>query len=150
LDTFQWFDQNARIFCDVPLPNLIADLLIGLYGYPYHNNTKKLLRVAYKAKKTVMFTDAFVLDQARYVYDLLPTLPFFETKFSIQHQLALRVCMDAIHRHARFGCPDLFWGCALASMGEEGFTYWSPPKRENIGCPPIEDDSPTFESDCPF
>jgi hypothetical protein len=86
-----------------------------------------------------MFTDTFVLDQARYLYDLLPTLPFFEESFPVPEQLVLRVCMDAIRRHAHFGCADLFQGSDLAAAGEEGFTYWSPCRRESIGCPEFED-----------
>ena len=66
LETFEWFDQRERIFCDVPLPNLTTDLLLGLYGFPYHVNAGKIDRFAYKAKETIMFTDLLVFDQARY------------------------------------------------------------------------------------
>ena len=133
LGKFEWFDQRARVFCDIPLPNLITDLLLGLYGFPYHANTKKIQRYAYKAKETVMFTDVLVFDQARYVYGLLPTLPLFETDFSIPRQLVLRVCIDAIHRHCHYGCDDVFWGSALASIGEEGFSHWLPTARQVVG-----------------
>lgn len=153
LENFKWFDDGKRLFCDVPLPNLLTDLLTGLYGYPYHANSRKQLRVAYQGRETVMFTDAFVLDQARYLYDLLPTLPFFSETFSIPQQLVLRVCMDAISRHSHYGCDDLFYGCALAASGEEGFQHWSPPARETIGpnCPQIEeDDSPPQTGEAPF
>ena len=138
LQTFKWFDHGQRIFCYEPPPHLIADLLVGLYGYPYHTNTRKLDRIAYKAKDTVMFTDVFVLDQARYLYDLLPTLPFFEETFPIAEQLVLRVCMDVVRRHAHFGCPDLFYMADLAPTGEDGFTYSEPPHRDSIGCPALE------------
>ncbi len=141
LQTFKWFDHGKRIFCYDPLPHLVTDLLIGLYGYPYHANTRKLDRIAYKARDTVMFTDVFVLDQARYLYDLLPTLPFFEESFPVPQQLVLRVCMDAIRRHAHFGCPDLFYMADLAASGEDGFTYWEPPRRESIGCPALESEA---------
>lgn len=141
LGSFTWFDQDSdpltRIFCDIPLPNLITDLLLGLYGFPYHANVQKIERFAYKAKETVMFTDILVLDQTRYVYDLLPTLPLFDTDFNLPQQLVLRVCMDALHRHCHYGCKDLFWGCALASTGEEGFTFWLPPARESVGDPDV-------------
>lgn len=133
LSSFQWFDQRHRMFCDTPLPNLITDLLLGLYGFPYHANVQKLQRFAYKAKETVMFTDIIVLDQARYMYDLLPTLPLFDTDFSLSQQLVLRVCMDALHRHCHYGCKDLFMGSALAEMGVEGFTVWLPSARESVG-----------------
>ncbi len=153
LRNFRWFDHGKRIFCQDPLPHLITDLLTGLYGYPYHANTRKLSRIAYQAKDTVMFTDLFVFDQARYLYDLLPTLPFFQDAFSVPEQLILRVCMDAIRRHSHFGCTDLFQGSDLAARGEEGFNYWFPPSRESIGpnCPKIEtEDPPPDKDDCPF
>jgi hypothetical protein len=137
LGTFEWFDQRKRVFCDVPFPNLITDLLLGLYGFPYHVNAEKIKRYAYKAKKTVMFTDVLVFDQARHVYDLLPTLPLFDNKFSLPQQLVLRVCMDAMHRHCHYGCNDVFWGSALAELGEEGFCHWLPPARECIGNPGV-------------
>lgn len=137
LGTFEWFDQHKRVFCDIPRPNLITDLLLGLYGFPYHANAQKIRRYAYKAKETVMFTDVLVFDQARYVYDLLPTLPLFDTDFSLPQQLVLRVCMDAMHRHCHYGCKDVFWGSALAGLGEEGFSHWLPPARECVGNPGV-------------
>lgn len=146
LEKFRWFDHGKRVFCYDPLPHLLTDLLTGLYGYPYHANTRKLDRIAYKAKETVMFTDVFVFDQARYLYDLLPTLPFFDDPFPMPQQLVLRVCMDAIRRHAHFGCPDLFQGSDLAASGEDGFTYWQPPKRACIGCSEIDDEEPPTSS----
>ena len=149
LESFRWFDQGSRVFCDTPLPNLITDLLLGLYGFPYHANVQKLQRFAYKAKETVMFTDIMVLDKARYMYDLLPTLPLFDTDFSLSQQLVLRVCMDSLHRHCHYGCKDLFWGCALAGMGEEGFTFWLPPARESVGDPGVtfqEPDADGYET----
>ena len=151
LQSFNWFDDGKRVFCYDPLPHLITDLLVGLYGYPYHANTRKLDRIAYKARDTVMFTDVFVLDQARYLYDLLPTLPFFEETFPIAEQLVLRVCIDAVRRHAHFGCPDLFYMSDLAASGEDGFSYWAPPRRESLGCQDIEPtESPSTADDCPF
>ena len=143
LENFRWFDDGKRVFCYDPLPDLLADLLTGLYGYPYHANTRKLDRIVYKANDTVMFTDVFVFDQARYLYDLLPTLPFFDDPFPMPQQLVLRVCMDAVRRHSHFGCSDLFQGSDLATSGEEGFTYWSPRPRENIGCPDVESEDST-------
>jgi hypothetical protein len=142
LGSFKWFDERSRFFCDVPMPNLIADLLFGLYGFPYHTNAQKIERFAYKAKETVMFTDIMILDQARYMYDLLPTLPLFETDFSVPQQLVLRVCMDAVHRHCHYGCKDIFWGSALAGLGENGFTVWIPGARECIGDPGVTFNEP--------
>jgi hypothetical protein len=76
LNSFRWVDQGLRIFCDEPCPHLLADLLLGLYGFPYHCNVSKQRRWHYVAagKVTPMYLDVFVLDQARYFYDLVPTL----------------------------------------------------------------------------
>jgi hypothetical protein len=85
-----------------------------------------------------MFSDVFVFDQARYLYDLLPTLMLFDTGLSTAKQLVLRVYMDAIRRHSHFGCFDLFQGADLAAQGEGGFTYWEPAARASFGCPDVE------------
>jgi hypothetical protein len=81
LDRFRWFDSPgapaAGLFCDAPFPNLVTDLFMGVYGYPYHVNVEKLRRIEYTAKLTPMYTDVFVLDQCRYMYDLVPTIEFF-------------------------------------------------------------------------
>jgi hypothetical protein len=147
LEQFTWFDQHDKIFCDTPLPNLITDLLLGLYGFPYHANIQKVNRYAYKAKQTVMFTDVMVFDQARYVYDLIPTLPLFDLDFGLPQQLVLRSCVDALHRHCHYGCKDLFWGGALASAGEAGFSFWLPEARECIGNPGVSFSEPTADGD---
>jgi len=133
---FKWFDTEGqpwhRMFCDEPLPNLIADLLIGLYGYPYHVNLGKLLRFHYTAKVTPMYTDVFILDQARYLYDFQSSMSLFKLNSSLANQLIIRICIDAIGRHGYCGYPDLFRGSALASINEAGFTIYDWPERKSI------------------
>lgn len=133
LDSFRWFDSEGqplhRFFCDVPLPNLIVDLLIGLYGYPYHVNVQKLRRISYRAKQTAMMSDVFILDQCRYLYDMVPTLPLFGQELPNGLQFVLRICMDLIRRHTHNSCWDLYRGAALAAVGEEGFELHSWPER---------------------
>jgi hypothetical protein len=133
LGRFRWFDSEGapwyRLFCDEPLPNLIVDLLVGVYGYPYHVNVLKLGRFSYSAKTTAMFSDVFVLDQCRYLYDLVPTLPLFGPELPFGLQLPIRVCMDLIGRHAYSSCWGVFRGAALAAMGEDGFSIHPWPER---------------------
>jgi hypothetical protein len=134
LDTFKWFDQGTRLFCDEPGPHLIADLLLGLYGYPYHTSLNHLRRWKYTAagKQTPMYLDAFVLDQARYFYDLTPSLPFVRDCLRFGQQLVIRACMDSIFRHNYSACPEWFYAASLASMGEAGFSFFDWPEREII------------------
>lgn len=136
LENFQWFDSEGqvwyRMFCDEPLPNLIADLCIGQSGYPFHTNVEKMMRITYTAKATPMLTDVFIMDQARYLYDLIPAIPLFGEELTLPLQMVIRVCMDGIRRHAHYSCPDLFRGCALAAIGEEGFRVHIPPDRKGV------------------
>jgi len=136
LDAFRWFDSEGqpldRFFCDVPLPNLIVDLLVGLYGYPYHVNLRKLRRISYCAKQTTMMSDVFVLDQCRYLYDLVPTLPLFGPELPHGVQFILRICMDLIRRHTDRSCWDLYRGAALAAAGEAGFAIHRWPERVDL------------------
>jgi hypothetical protein len=82
MEEFRWFDSEDqpwyRMFCDTPMPHLIADLCLGQVGYPYHTNANRLLRLTYQAKQTPMLTDVFVLDQARYLYDLVPPVSLLD------------------------------------------------------------------------
>ena len=68
-----------------------------------------------------MLTDVFVFDQVRYLYDFVPSMSLFGPRLGDAHQFILRICMDAIGRHAYAACPELFRGSALASCGEAGF-----------------------------
>ena len=134
LNTFHWGDQGMGIFCDEPRPHLLADLLLGLYGFPYHCNVAKHRRWRYVAsgKVTPMYLDVFVLDQARYFYDLVPTLPLLVDRLRFPDQWILRVCMDGIFRHTSQVCSEWFYASTLASLGTSGFKVHSIPDREQI------------------
>ena len=136
LGNFKWIDSEGapwhRLFCDDPLPNLIVDLLLGIYGYPYHTNLSQLRRISYCAKKTTMLSDVFILDQCRYLYDLVPTLPLFGHELPLGYQLLIRICLDLIGRHTRDSCSNLYRGASLASLGEKVVPTHSWPDREEL------------------
>lgn len=134
LNSFRWVDQEAGIFCDEPHPHLLADLLLGLYGFPHHCNVAKQRRWRYVAtgKVTPMYLDVFVLDQARYFYDSVPTLPLLVNRLRFPDQWILRVCMDGIFRHTAGVCREWFFASTLAEIGVPGFQFYSLPKREQI------------------
>lgn len=148
LSKFCWFDSEIvhkeeihangstrtitpRIFCDVPMPELLVDLILGQYGYPYHVNCRKQLRLKYTAKQTPMYTDVFVVDQARYFYDFVPALELIPHLPS-QMQLLLRVCMDSIGQHLSDTNVDLFRFAHLACWNEAGSDESDFRKRRRI------------------
>ncbi len=116
------------------MPNLVMDLCFGQLGYPYHANRDRHLRMTYKARATQMFTDVFILDQARYLYDLVPSIALMRDELPDSIQLFMRVCMDAIRRHAH-SPSDPFVASALAGFSEAGFSTYEFAAREtaNVG-----------------
>jgi len=115
-----FFDRDLRITCDVPMKNLIAELIVGLYGFPYIENGEKHLSLKYKAKETAMYSDVFIFDQARYMYDFLPTLELVPSFFNnIFNQIIVRCCIDQINRKHRMINGNLFW----ASLIEDMFSF---------------------------
>lgn len=132
---FSWFDYeivpDGNVLGPSPQINLVTDLLLGLYGYPYHANVNKHLRFKYTAQSTPMYSDVFVFDQARYFYDFVPTLPVIGTELAFGHQLILRVCMDLISRNGQDGYRDLFYGATFHTgvIKDESFEW---PERQEF------------------
>ncbi|WP_345238702.1 hypothetical protein [Flavisolibacter ginsenosidimutans] len=119
-----FFDRHLHLTCDIPMKNLIVELFFGLYGFPYVANTEQCLSLKYKAKETWMFSNCFIFDQCRYLYDYIPSPDLFKTFFSeIHHQVILRGCIDLIHRKHLELNPNFFkWGF-VEGIGEEFGAY---------------------------
>lgn len=139
LEFFRWFDYDkesgSKVFTDLPGPHLLADLLFGIYGFPYHANVSRLKRWKYTAQETPMYLDAIVFDQCRYFYDLAPTLPLFLDELRFGRQVVLRCCMDAIFRHCKYVGMDLFHGATLIGEGKLGLPFREMPLRSTITIP---------------
>jgi hypothetical protein len=139
LEFFRWFDYDkesgSKVFTDFPGPHLLADLLFGIYGFPYHANVSRLKRWKYTAQETPMYLDAIVFDQCRYFYDLAPTLPLFLDELRFGRQVVLRCCMDAIFRHCKYVEMDLFHGATLIGEGKLGLPFHEMPLRSTITIP---------------
>lgn len=132
LKKLDFFDRSLRLTCDVPMKNLIIELFIGLYGFPYIANVNESFSLKYKAKETWMFSNVFVFDQCRYLFDFAPSLDLFETFFErIENQFVVRACIDTIHRNHFVLNNKLFrWGFIEGIYGEFGYGKMS--ERTNI------------------
>ena len=96
---------------------LVAGLLYGQLAYPSFPVLNKLLRLNYTAKQRQMFTDVFIFDKCRYIYEQFPTVDcacfaIFEPK----QQMVFRMAVDGLRKHLRAICQDVFQYCNVASV----------------------------------
>lgn len=91
------------------MKNLIVELIIGLYGFPYIMNVKAHKSYKYNAKNSWMYSDVFIFDQCRYLYDMVSSIELLETLFrDIRKQVAVRYCIDGIIRNHSVINSNLF------------------------------------------
>lgn len=129
-----WFDYDARLTCDAPLPNLLIDTLVGTYGRPYFYNAKLSRRVKYTSNVREMYCDLFVFDQCRSFFDWFPTVQACPSRFrSIPFQIVARCLMDRIHWANFYNTAKSFKWAAIGSMGEcKSSVPVAIPTRENV------------------
>jgi hypothetical protein len=114
-----WFDYDARLTCDAPLPNLLIDTLVGTYGRPYFYNPKLSKRVKYTSNVREMHCDLFVFDQCRSFFEWFPTVQACPSRFrSITFQIVARCLMDRIHWANFYNTAKSFKWAAIGSIGE--------------------------------
>lgn len=136
MNDIDFFDRKLRLTLDIPMKNLIAELIIGQYSFPYISNTDKHYSLKYKAdgKKTWMYSDIFVFDQCRYLYDLLPSIELIENYFkdNIEEQIIMRCFIDRILReHSSFN-HDIFRYGFIESLDDKNYGYSILKERENL------------------
>lgn len=120
-----WFDRYLGVTCDEPLPNLVVNSLLGIYGRPWFANSRLCQRVAYKAKVHRMFCDLFVLDQCRSYYDWFPTVHSCSARFkSIPFQIVARCILDRIERHDARADTHPFRGAAVFGLNRHEVAKW--------------------------
>ncbi|MDH4867442.1 hypothetical protein SBO82_10740 [Alcaligenes nematophilus] len=116
-------DKNGGIFCDVPLPHLWVELALNHLGNAHHSNINSHWRARYKAKKREMFLDLFVFDNCRALYDWLPMLNLYgKDMATIERQIIVRACMDAITKQNHYSSFFSYFGANLIG---EGTKRWS-------------------------
>jgi len=98
---WSWFDRQHPFSCDAPLPNLLVNSLLGIYGRPAFPNVRRSCRLTYRAKQTQMFTDVLLLDQCRYYFDWLPTVEQAPKRFESRGCQVLARCILDLKKRQR-------------------------------------------------
>ena len=134
LNSFRWVDQESGIFCDKPQPHLLADLLLGLYGYPYHCNVPKQRRWRYVAagKVTPMYLEFSFLIRPVISTTSFPHCRFWWTDCGFLTNGFCAFAWTAIFRHTAQVCGEWFYASTLAEMGVPGFEFHDLPERETV------------------
>ena len=109
--------------------SLVAGLLYGQMAYPSFPVVDKMQRFHYTENEGEMFTDVFIFDQCRYVYQQFPSINC--ACFAIterEQQMVFRMVVDGLRKHLEDICSkDVFSSCHVASI--------DPIPKEGIGFP---------------
>lgn len=117
-----WFDSKNHFSCDLPLPNLLINSQLGIYGHPHYRSGRTSSRISYTAQKNRMFLDLFVLDRCRSYFDWFPTVTQVPTRFkSIPFQIVARCLMDRIRARDSHSDNHPFRWSAVAPNNELGY-----------------------------
>lgn len=125
-------DPNGGIFCDVPLPHLWIELALNHIGNAYHINTDMHWRAKYQAKTRVMFLDLFVFDNCRALYNWLPMINLYgQDMKSIERQIIVRSCMDAITKQNHYSSYYSYYGANLIGEGSKRWSKFGKLNKRN-------------------
>jgi hypothetical protein len=114
-----WFDYDACLTCDQPLPNLLINSIIGTYGRPYFYNPRQSLRLRYTSNVREMYCDLFVFDQCRSFFDWFPTVQACPSRFrSVPFQIVARCLIDRLGWANFRNTANPFRGSAIGGLGE--------------------------------
>ncbi len=110
-------DPHGGVFCDVPMPHLWIELAINHMGNSYHANTDQHWRASYQAKSREMYLDMFVFDNCRSLYNWLPMINLYgEDMASLERQIIVRSCMDAITKQNHYSAFFSYYGANLIGV----------------------------------
>ena len=115
-------NENMKKFCGVtdterPI-SMVTGLLYGQMANPSFPVVDKLLRLCYTAKKRQMFSDVFIFDKCRYVYEQFPTVDTSIFALCEPNQpMVSRMVVDGLCKHLGGICvEDIFLSCNVASL----------------------------------
>lgn len=106
-------------FYDVPDPDsairLVGGLAYGQLAYPSFPVVSKLLRLRYTAKERQMFSDVFIFDQCRYIFDQFPSAHGALTLFTLrpEKRMVLQMALDGMRVQLKAISNKDFWNIAV-------------------------------------
>lgn len=132
-DYFDDSKGDIHRFLDLPNSNLFFDLVINQLSYPMHYNTASIKRFKYKAKSTQMFTDIFVLDECRYIYEWLPTIHLIKNAFKdVSWQYTFRFALDGLVKQRLKYNNEYFFQGSVINQSNDLFDSKNLSERLNI------------------
>jgi len=129
-------DPHGGIFCDVPMPHLWVELALNHLGNAHHVNTNSHWRAKYKAKTREMYLDMFVFDNCRALYDWLPMINLYGKDIAtIERQIIIRACMDAITKQNHYSSFYSYFGANLIGINTKRWSEFGELKeRYDLNC----------------
>lgn len=113
-------DPHGGIFCDVPMAHLWIELAVNHMGNSHHANTDQHWRAKYQAKNREMYLDMFVFDNCRSLYNWLPMINLYgQDMVSLERQIIVRSCMDAITKQNHYSAFFSYYGANLIGVGSK-------------------------------
>ena len=98
---------------------LVANLLYGQLANPSFPVINKLLRVRYTSKYNKIFSDVFIFDKCKYVYDQFPTIEGACHSISEPTlQMVYRMALDGLRKHLASVSSSLFQFCDPVFSGD--------------------------------
>lgn len=112
------FPKFCQVLNSKNTTSMVGGLLYGQMAYPSFPVVDKLLRLRYTAKKRQMFSDVFIFDKCRYLYEQFPTVDCSHFAFSeIHQQMVFRMVVDGLRKHLENIChSDVFKDCIVSSV----------------------------------
>lgn len=95
--------------------SLIAGLLYGLSAEPSYPVLDKLLRLYYTARQRQMFSDVFIFDRCRYLFELFPTVYTVKQFCDDENNdfLISKMVLDGMKKHLKCICKKDFFNVNL-------------------------------------
>ncbi len=124
-------------FCDVPDPDgatrLVGGLVYGQLAYPSFPVVDKLLRLRYTAKERQMFSDVFIFDQCRYIFDQFPSVHSAAALLAPKKRMVLQMALDGMRMQLNTISNKYFWNVAVLHKD----SFHNIPQRQEIHVLPV-------------
>ena len=91
--------QNLLKMEEMPYINLVLGVLYSQMAYPSFPVLNKSLRLQYTAKKRQMFSNVFIFDKCRYLYEQFPSV-HFATK-EVWQEVVFCIVASGLQKHIR-------------------------------------------------